>query len=80
MDLSIDLIKRRMAIDGRSFVDIRVEGTEGIEKTLLNAIAVWRRMPEGGKEAGEEKGGKQVRVPGGSRAMNDEERRRLGIP
>ena len=79
LDLSKDLIQRRMAIDGKSFVDIRVSGAEGIEKTLLDFVAAWQRMPGGGKEK-EEKGGREVRVPGGTRVMSDEERRRLGIP
>ena len=48
LDLSKDLIQRRMAIDGKSFVDIRVGGAEGIEKTLLDLLAAWKRMPEGG--------------------------------
>jgi len=79
LDLSQDLVKRRMALDGKSFVDIRVEGAEGIEKTLLDLVAAWKRMPDGEKETGEKKGGKKVRVPGGSRMMSDEERRRRGI-
>lgn len=45
-----DLITRRMAIDGQSFVDIRVEGTEGLEKTILDLLAVGKRMPKGGGE------------------------------
>jgi len=50
LELSKDLIKRRMAIDGKSFVDIRVEGANGIEKSLLNLIAAWKRMPSGATE------------------------------
>lgn len=49
LDLSKDLIVRQIAIDGRSFVDIRVEGAEGIEKTLLDLFAAWKRMPIGGQ-------------------------------
>lgn len=79
LELSQDLIKRQMAIDGKSFVDIRVEGAEGIEKTLLDLVAAWKRMPEGKPEK-EEKKGREVRVPGGTRIMSEEERRRLGLP
>ena len=79
--LSQDLIKRRMAIDGDSFVDIRVEGADGIEKTLLNLVAAWQRMPPGRKpKEKEEKKGRPVRVPGGTRVMDEEERKRLGLP
>ena len=43
-----DLIHRRMAIDGKSYLDIRVTGAEGTEKSLLELISAWRRMPQGG--------------------------------
>ncbi len=48
MRLTEDLVKRKMAIEGQSFVDIRVSGAEGVEKGLLNLIAAWKRMPNGG--------------------------------
>jgi len=47
MNLSSDLITRQMAIDGQSFVDIRVQGATGVEQALLNVIAAWQRMPNG---------------------------------
>lgn len=47
---NLDLIQRRMAIDGRSFVDIRVDGAKGGERSFLNLIAAWLRMAMGGKE------------------------------
>lgn len=47
-----DLICRRMAIDGNSYLDIRVTGVEGTEKGLLELLAAWKRMPMG-KEKGE---------------------------
>ncbi len=47
---NLDLIHRRMAIDGDSFVDIRVDGAQGVEKMLLNLFAAKERMPMGGKE------------------------------
>lgn len=49
---SQDWITRQMAIDGRSFVDIRVEGAEGFEKMILDALTVWQRMPQGGRSRG----------------------------
>jgi len=51
LDLAKDLIARRMAIEGKSFVDIRVQGSGGFEQTLLNLFASWQRMPKGGKES-----------------------------
>ena len=48
LKITEDLIHRRMAIDGKSFLDIRVAGAEGMEKALLDLIAVWRKLP--GKE------------------------------
>lgn len=42
-----DLIHRKMAIEGGSYLDIRVAGAEGMEKSLLELIATWQRMPLG---------------------------------
>jgi hypothetical protein len=51
LNLAKDLIVRKMGIDGRAYVDIRVQGAEGIERMLLNALAAWQRIPRGrGKE------------------------------
>ena len=47
--LAKDLVVRQIAIDGKSFVDIRVEGAGGIEKTILEIAAAWQRMPKGGE-------------------------------
>ncbi|MFC1629955.1 hypothetical protein ACFL06_00270 [Patescibacteria group bacterium] len=46
-ELSIDLVKRRMAQDSGSLVDIRVDGANGIEHVLLDFLATWQRMPQG---------------------------------
>lgn len=51
VQISEDLIHRRMAIDGKSFIDIRVSGAEGTEKALLDLIAVWRKTAPLEKEA-----------------------------
>lgn len=40
-----ELTVRQVSIAGKSFVDIRVEGAEGIEKSLLNFIAAYQRIP-----------------------------------
>lgn len=51
-----DLLNRKIAIEGKSFMDIRVEGAEGIERALLNIITAWQRIPQGkGGEKKEEK-------------------------
>lgn len=45
--LANDLVIRKMGMEARAYTDIRVIGAEGLERTLLNALAVWRRMPLG---------------------------------
>lgn len=47
LDLAKDLVVRKLGIEGRSYLDIRVQGAEGIERTILNALAVWQRIPMG---------------------------------
>jgi hypothetical protein len=42
--IATDLVHRRMAIDGKSFTDIRVEGAKGIEKGLLELLAFWKKF------------------------------------
>jgi hypothetical protein len=49
LNLAKDLIIRKMGIQGRAYLDIRVQGAEGLERMLLNALAAWKRMP-GGEE------------------------------
>lgn len=55
LDLAKDLIVRKLGIEGKSYLDIRVQGAEGIEKTILNALAVWQRIPTGKPSEREEK-------------------------
>ena len=50
LELSQDLVKRSIAIEGKSFLDIRVQGAQGLEKALLNLLAAWQRMPRGSQE------------------------------
>jgi hypothetical protein len=47
MKISHDLIIRKLGIEGGAYADIRVQGAEGIERTILNALALWQRMPKG---------------------------------
>ncbi len=49
LNLSKDLIKRQVALDKNSFVDIRVDssGNKGVEEGLLSLLAAWQRMPKG---------------------------------
>lgn len=42
-----DLVHRKMAIDGNNYLDIRVSGAGGTEKTLMDLVAAWIRMPRG---------------------------------
>ncbi len=64
LDLSVDLIKRRMSLEHGALVDIHVDGAEGAERALLNIAAAWKRMPDGGKGSASaptpEKGGGQA--------------------
>lgn len=47
LEMAVDLITRKIAIEGGSYLDIRTEGAEGLEKTILNALSAWQRMPKG---------------------------------
>ncbi len=63
IEKNIDLLQRKLAIEGKSFVDIRVQGAQGglegtigqIEKAVLEFLAVKARMPEGKSEKKESK-------------------------
>jgi regulator of protease activity HflC (stomatin/prohibitin superfamily) len=47
LETAKDMIVRQMGIDGKSYVDIRTSegaGGLGLEQTLLNLVAAWRRM------------------------------------
>lgn len=57
----LDLVQRRMAIDGKAFRDYRVDGAEGPERTLLNLVAMVRGLG----------GGKELILPG--KEKSDEE-------
>lgn len=50
LKLSEDLIVRKMGIEGKAYLDIRVIGAEGLERMILNALAAWRRIPTGERE------------------------------
>jgi hypothetical protein len=50
-----DLLNRKLAIEGGSFIDIRVEGAQGIERAFLNLITAWKRMPGGESEKSTQK-------------------------
>ena len=44
LDFSKDMLLREMAIKRGKFIDIRVQGAEGIEKSMLNGLALWKMM------------------------------------
>jgi hypothetical protein len=48
--LSKDLITREMSLKRGALIDIRVDGAEGIEKSMLNAFALWQKMSQGAKD------------------------------
>jgi hypothetical protein len=47
LDLAKDLIVRKIGIEGGAYADIRVVGATGVERMILDALAVWKRMPMG---------------------------------
>ncbi|MCX6760788.1 MAG: hypothetical protein NTZ84_01600 [Candidatus Nealsonbacteria bacterium] len=61
LDIAKDLTIRQMGIKGKAYVDIRVpEGTGGLEKTILEALAAFARMPTGGQSSDQQgEGGKK---------------------
>jgi regulator of protease activity HflC (stomatin/prohibitin superfamily) len=40
-----DLIVRKLGIEGNAYLDIRVQGAEGFEKMILDALALWKKIP-----------------------------------
>jgi len=58
LDIAKDLTIRQMGIKGKAYVDIRVPaGIGGLEKTILEALAAFTRMPTGGQSSdGPQKG------------------------
>jgi len=69
LSLAKDLIIRKMGIEGRAYLDIRVQGAEGLERMLLNALAAWQRMPRG-REG-------RRRENSTTRRLSDEEHRKI---
>ncbi len=57
-EISSDLVRRRMAIDGNSFVDIRVPGASGLQELSMALVAALKRMPMGGSSKGGKPGKK----------------------
>jgi regulator of protease activity HflC (stomatin/prohibitin superfamily) len=45
---NLDLLRRKMALNENALVDIRVDGAKGLEKSLLNLLALFQRTPKGG--------------------------------
>lgn len=47
LGIAKDLVTRKIGIEGGSYLDIRVQGAEGLERMFLNALSAWQRMPKG---------------------------------
>lgn len=47
LEIAKDLVTRKIGIEGGSYLDIRVQGAEGLERMFLNALSAWQRMPKG---------------------------------
>ena len=75
LDIAKDLTIRQMGIKGKAYVDIRVpEGTGGLEKTILEALAAFVRMPTGGQSSeGSSQKGSDKEKPKKVREMNQQE-------
>ena len=58
-----DLVIRKMGMEAGAYTDIRVTGAEGVERTILNALAVWRRMPGGQSGQGAQTTEKEEEIP-----------------
>lgn len=52
---AIDLLQRQIAIDGESFIDIRVQKAEGLEKMILEALALWKKLTKEKEKRKEDK-------------------------
>ena len=44
LEISLDLIRRRMSLDKNARVDIGVDGAQGTEKIFLNLLAAWQKL------------------------------------
>jgi len=42
-----EIVARKLSIDGKAFTHIKVDGAEGLEKTIFNVIALLRKMSLG---------------------------------
>jgi len=73
---SKDLVVRKLGIEGQSYLDVRVQGAEGIERIFLNALAVWKKMsmerPSGEPTAGESTAGEPP-TPAAAKTTKPEE-------
>jgi regulator of protease activity HflC (stomatin/prohibitin superfamily) len=50
LEKNYKLLADKIAIEGGAYVKIDVEGAQGIERTLLNLLTAWQRIPMGKKE------------------------------
>jgi hypothetical protein len=50
-ELANDLIVRKLGIEGKSYLDVRVQGGNVLDQILLNALAAFKRMPPGGSSS-----------------------------
>lgn len=58
-----DLITRQVSIQGKSLIDIRVEGAKGIEKAILDIISVYKRLSSPGGSGKENTGEEEQTSP-----------------
>jgi len=51
----MDFIMRKLGMESGSRFEIGVQGAEGVERMILNALAVWQRIPKGEQKTTKEK-------------------------
>jgi len=62
-DFCKDTLHKKMAIDGGSYVQIDVSGAGDAEKTLLDLIAAWTRIPKGSRPSSTKTSPRVVKDP-----------------
>lgn len=74
----VDILHKKMAIDGGSYVKIDVSGAGGTEKTLMDLAAAWLRMPQGNKNQGAQKKNKKKELSSQETMARIERHRKTG--
>jgi hypothetical protein len=72
---STDMVVRKLGMESGKYIDIRVEGAEGLERTGLNLAALWRMLsPSGGTGDSGSKNNKEAKAEEGQSTGQDQQR------